>query len=249
MGSLPFALQLYTVRDHLEQDVPGTLQRVREIGYEHVELAGTHGLTPAEFKAALDAAGLHPISAHMGYEEITGEPQAVAEAAQTLGVDHVVVPCIDGAHTPDKEGWLTCARAMDAAGAQLREAGLNLAYHNHAHEFETYDGATVYDLIMGTAAPEHLAAEIDTFWVQYAGLDPVRLVEQYRDRCPLLHVKDMRDAEPKAFAEMGAGILDWPAIFEAAADGVAWYIVEQDTCPGDSLESAAVSAAFMARLQ
>ena len=248
MGRRPYALQLYTVRDHLAQDVAGTLRQVREMGYEHVEIAGTHGLSNGAFKGALDAAGLNAVSAHMGYEEITGDPRAIVEAAKALHVAHVVVPCIDAAHTADKEGWLHCAQAMDAAGARLREAGITLSYHNHAHEFETFDGEYALDIVMGASQPEHLAVEIDTFWVHYAGLGPTRVIEKYRGRCPLLHVKDMADAKSKAFAEMGRGILDWPAIFEAAAHaGVAWYIVEQDACARDSLESAAISAAFMAQ--
>lgn len=246
MGKLPYALQLYTVRDHLAQNVAGTLRQVSLMGYGHVEIAGTHGLSDGAFKRALDEAGLDAVSAHMSYEEITGDHRAVVEAAKTLDVAHVVVPCIDAAHTPDKDGWRHCAQAMDAAGARLREAGITLSYHNHAHEFEALDGEYVLDIIMGTAQPEHLAVEIDTFWVQYAGLNPTRIIEKYRGRCPLLHVKDMADAKSKAFAEMGRGILNWPATFEAAADaGVAWYIVEQDTCARDSLESAAISAAFM----
>jgi len=243
-----YALQLYTIRDHLAQDVAGTLRQVSEMGYEYVEIAGTHGLTDAEFKAALDAEGLNAISAHMGYEEITGDPRPVIEAAKTLHVDNVVVPCIDTAHTADKDGWLNCAQALDAAGARLREAGITLSYHNHAHEFQTFDGEYILDIVMGASEPQHLAVEIDTFWVHYAGLSPTRVIQKYQGRCPLLHVKDMADAKSKAFAEMGRGIFDWTAIFEAAAKaGVAWYIVEQDTCARDSLESAAISAAFMAQ--
>jgi len=91
MGRRPYALQLYTVRDHLAQDVAGTLRRVNEMGYEHVEIAGTHGLTDGEFKGALDAAGLNAISAHMGYEEITGDPRPIVEAAADAGVAWYIV--------------------------------------------------------------------------------------------------------------------------------------------------------------
>jgi len=248
MGNLHYALQLYTVRDYLEKDVAAALQKVRESGYTHVEVAGTHGLTAAEFKKWLDAAHLKAMSVHTGYEDVVNNTPAVVELANTLGVKYVAIGGIDRALTPDKEGWQACGRALDAGGARLREAGIILNYHNHAHEFDRIGGEYPFDILMGSASPENLAAQIDTFWVRYAGLNPAGLIARYAGRCPLLHVKDMLDIKSRAFTEMGNGILDWREIFAAAATaGTKWYIVEQDVCPRDSMASAAISAQFMAR--
>lgn len=246
MGKYPYALQLYTVRDHLEKDVRETLAKVKQAGYDYVEVAGAHGLSYADFRGALDGAGLKAISVMSGFDEATGKVEGVIEAAHALDVQYAVIPFTDPKEMPDKAAWLRRAAELDAEGAALREAGIRLCYHNHAHEFGKFDGEYAFDIIFGAASAENLAAEIDTFWVEYAGLDPVELIGKYRGRCPLIHVKDMRG---KNFAEVGRGRMDWGRILGAAEEaGAEWYIVEQDTCEGDSLESAAISAAYMGGL-
>ena len=247
MGSLPVAPQLYTVRDHLDKDPAGTLKRVKEIGYDYVELAGMAGMTAAECKQALDDIGLTPVSSHFGREALEDDLGGTIETCKTLGIDFAVLP---HASADDKDGWIAIAKMLDGAGAKLREAGIRLCYHNHAHEFKQFDGQYAFDLLYEIARPENLALQLDTFWVQYGKADPVEKIKQYAGRCPLLHMKDMApEGEQPIFAEMGKGIMDWPPILDAAkAAGVEWYIVEQDDWAGDSIESAAISAEFMAQL-
>jgi sugar phosphate isomerase/epimerase len=243
MGNLPFALQLYTVRDHLEQDFPGTLERVKEIGYDCVELAGYGSYTPAECKQLLDDIGLIPVSAHVGLHELSVDASSVIETLQTVGVKYA--PLSAGADSEDD--WREIARALEAAGAMLRAAGITLCYHNHAHEFEKIGDQYILDFLFDATKPDHLAAQIDTYWVKYGGEDPVAFIKKYAGRCPLLHIKDMTADEDPTFAEVGQGIIDWGPVFAAGAEaGVEWYIVEQDTCTGDSIDSARISAEFMA---
>jgi len=248
MPNPPFALQLYSVRDHLDRDLPGTLRRVKEMGYDAVETAGTHGLSTIEFRRALDIASLTPISAHVGFEDSALDPTAALSIARELGVTRVVVPWLGAAMCPDLDAWRLAGQKMGEAGAILRKEGIQLCYHNHAEEFEAIEGIRPYDIIFHEARPENLAAEIDTYWVKYAGEDPAELISQFVGRCPLLHIKDMSATGDRFFAEVGEGIIDWAPIFQAGrAAGTEWFIVEQDESRGDSLESAAVSAAFMQR--
>ena len=245
---LPFAIQLYTVRDHMEKDPVHTLKRVRTAGYQFVEVAGTYGMGMSGFETLLRNSRLTPISMHTGYDEVINTPERVIADAKTLNVKFVVVGGIDRALTPDKAGWIACGQALNEAGKTLKASGIQLCYHNHAHEFERIGEEYPYDILLNAAAPENLQAEIDLFWVAYAGLDPSRLVTKYSGRCPLLHMKDMLDKRSKAFAEVGSGILEWRKILDAAAPaGVQWYIVEQDVCAHDSLTSIQTSAEFMAR--
>jgi sugar phosphate isomerase/epimerase len=247
MASVPFALQLYTVRDHMEKDAPGTLKRVKEIGYDYVETAGFAGRSPAEFKNLLDAAGITSVSAHAGYDAITERTSEVIATVETLGVKYAVL----SSAADNKAGWLEVAANLDAAGAALRKQGIQLCYHNHAHEFVRYDGEYALDILLAATRPENVACEIDAYWVQHGGENPVAVIEKYAGRCPLLHIKDMTpdDAskpEPHTFAEVGQGVIDWRPIFAAGENvGVKWYIVEQDTCEEDSLKSAEISAKFM----
>lgn len=247
MAGVPFALQLYTVRDHMAKDPEATLKRVKEMGYDYVELAGTANLSPSDFTKLLSATGLTATSAHVGVEVVTTDTAKAASEMKALGIKYAVVPWAKG---EGKDGWANMGKTLSEAGAKMRQAGLQLCYHNHAHEFEKFDGAFAFDIMMNAAQPEYLAAEIDTYWVKFGKADPVAMIKKYKGRCPLLHIKDMTPGDAPTFTEVGRGILDWKAVFAAGRDaGTVWYIVEQDTCAGDSLESAAVSAQFMARQQ
>ncbi|MFA6242087.1 MAG: sugar phosphate isomerase/epimerase [Candidatus Hydrogenedentales bacterium] len=246
MATLPFALQLYTVRDHMDTDIPGTLKRVKEIGYDNVELAGLGPYTAEEYSYFLADAGLTAISAHFGFNEVVHETAMVAEAGDALGLAFIVMPWLGGELCPDMDAWVANIAALDQSGASLREMGITLCYHNHAHEFERINGKCIFDQIFDTASPENLSAELDTYWAKFGGADPVSTIKKYTGRCPLIHVKDMEAEEPRSFTELGRGIMDWKSIFAAARHAdVRWYIVEQDVCKGDSLESARIGAEFM----
>lgn len=246
MGTLPFALQLYTVRDHLEKDFAGTARQVKEMGYDYVELAGYGSLSQTEAKAALYEAGLTPVSLHVGVPDLEGDAQAAIDAVEMFGVSYAVVSA--GGETADD--WRRVAAALDNGGAKLEPHGAEVCYHNHAHEFvkipELGDGY-VFDFLMESTSPEHVKAEIDTYWVKDGGEDIEGVITKYAGRCPLLHIKDMTAGEPHTFAEVGQGIIGWASVFAAGhAAGAEWFIVEQDQCAGDSLDSARISAEFMA---
>lgn len=245
---IPYALQLYTVRDHLQINPASTLRKVKGAGYDCVEIADTVGLELPLFKKLIRDAGLKPVSAHLPYEKVVDDPEGAADYARLFEVDYLVVPAIDRGLTADRAGWVTCGKALGRAGAALRTAGIMLCYHNHAHDFEPVEKVYAIDLLIEGAAPEDLALELDTYWIQYAGLDPAAALEKYYGRCPLLHIKDMA-GKSRAFAEIGRGVIHWREIFDkGAAAGVKWFIVEQDTCSGDSIESARISALYLREL-
>ena len=249
MQEYPYALQLYSVRDHCEQDPEAALRRVKEIGYDYVESAGFYGLDAATYKALLDAVGLAAVSMHVGYELIAADIGEVQRQAQLLGVSYVVVPWLGAETCPDREHWMLAARQMNSAGAILRERGIHLCYHNHAHEFARVDGGMIFDLIFENSDAESLSIELDTCWAHVGGMDVPALLALHAGRVPLAHIKDckpMTGPETVVFAELGRGAMDWDAVLPAAkAAGAQWFIVEQDESEGDSMESAAVNAAFM----
>ncbi len=248
MAYLPIALQLYTVRGSLETDTENTLRRVKEAGYDHVEVAGLAHHTAQSFKALLDDAGLTAVAAHWGYEVVSTHLDRVVEEAGILGVRHAVVPWLGGEVCPDKAGWLKATEVMDRAGASLRKQGLQLCYHNHAHEFELIEGEYIFDLIFANSAPDHLASELDTCWAAVGGHDPVALIQEHSGRVPLLHIKDYKPGPPLKLAEVGTGCIPWDAVFAAGLKaGTEWFIIEQDETELDPLESVAISGDFIKR--
>lgn len=250
MARLPFALQLYTVRDHMEKDPAATLCLVKSMGYDHIELAGTGGMSAKALKALLEETGLNPVSMHVGYERIAGDLDEVIQELKTLELNFAVVPWLGSQVCPNKAAWLLGIQRMDEAGEQLRNEGIRLCYHNHAHEFEKIDGQTIFDLIFGNSAPENLAIQLDTCWAAVGGADPIALLKQYHGRVPLLHVKDYRPGDPPVLTEVGQGCMDWPAVLRKGRDaGALWNIVEQDDhFATDSLDSARAAAEFLAAL-
>jgi len=170
--------------------------------------------------------------------------------AETFGLTEAVVPWLGGEICSTREEWLAAVRTMDAAGATLRERGVRLAYHNHDHEFAALDGQTLFDLIFTNSDPAHLAIQLDTCWATVGGADAAALLERHAGRIATVHVKDCKAWAPGAcpvLTELGRGIMDWTRVLPAAkAAGARWFIVEQDESEGDSMESAAVNAAFMA---
>lgn len=247
METLPFALQLYTVRESLQRDPAGTLARVREAGYRHVETAGLLDQEPELFRAWLQDADLTPVAMHFPSEEVMGD---AARVAATLTAMHVRYAVVSWMKFDTKAEWLDAAAKLDAAGAYLRGQGFVLCYHNHEHEFARFDGETALGLLLANSAPEHLALELDTCWARVGGSEPAALLREQAGRVPLVHLKDYRmDDDQFSFAELGRGIMDWPPIIAAArAAGASWFIVEQDQTRMGEIESARVSAEFLLKL-
>ena len=242
------ALQLYTVRDEVGKDYAGTLKKVKEIGYDHVEVSTARPPAAAELKAMLDDAGLSACSIHAPMAGLESDLAKWIDFAQAVGIKELICPYMPEEYRQTKEGWLKVAGLMNGIGARCREAGLGLSYHNHSFEFQKFDGRCALDLFYENTEPENVHAQIDTYWVQHGGEDPVAYIRKCAGRMPILHVKDMADDQDRSFVEIGKGILDWPAIDQAAREaGVECYCVEQDRCwqDQDPIASSTTSLRFL----
>lgn len=254
----PIGLQLYSLRDQFSIDVNGTLDRVRDLGIQHVELAGTYKLAPEEFKKQLDAKGLKPISAHFGFDRFAKEPEAVAREAKALGVQYAGCAWIPHQDPFDEKTAREAAAVFNRAGEVLAKHGLKFFYHIHGYEFQPHANGTLFDLLMAETKPEHVKYEMDVFWVVHPKQDPVKLLEKYGSRFELMHVKDMRRGTPTGLltgksdvtndVALGTGLMKWPEILKAAqAAGVKWYFIE-DESPA-SIEQIPISMRFLERVK
>ena len=230
------ALQLYTLRVPAKDDLAGTLKKVREMGWEYVQWSGMPDLPAQGIRDALDAAGLKAISAHIGIEGFEQDFEGQVAFWKTVGNTDVAPGGMMGDCKDSLEAWKRGAVRLDAVGAKLREAGMRLSYHNHDSELGKFDGddRTKLDILMAETTPGNLCAELDLAWVKAGGAEPVELIRKYKDRCPMIHAKDLVKSKSLLtrsvrFMPLGQGILDWPAIFAAGKEsGVEWYIYEQD---------------------
>ena len=238
------AAQLFTLRDYLKtpDDIRASLARVREIGYTAVQVSALGPIAPDELQRVAAENGLEIVATHISYQRIVEEPQAVIDHHKLWNCRHVGI----GSMPPDYrsgDGFARFAAEASAAAAPLVEAGLTFNYHNHSFEFERFAGRTGLEILQEDSDPRVFSFEVDTYWVQHGGADPAALLRNLVGRMHVVHLKDMmvRDGA-QSFGEVGEGNLDWPAILAACRTAdIEWYIIEQDTCPGDPFDSLALS--------
>ena len=249
MARIPVALQMYTVRNQLKEDFDGTFRKVGGIGYAGVELTGIGPHTAKELKAFLDDLNLKVAGCHVGLGALQGDLDRVLDENLALGNSYLVCPALPQDRRGDEGCYVETARLLNEIGAKCRTRGLRLCYHNHSFEFQKFRGKNALDVLYESSDPDLVQAEIDTYWVQHGGEDPAAYIRKYAGRCPLVHLKDMEAGEERFFAEVGEGIMDFDSIFEASEKGgVAWYIVEQDQCRRDPLDSARLSFENLRRM-
>lgn len=245
------ALQLYTIRDQLQDPVTlgGVLSRVREIGYRAVEVAGLSPAARQNFGRELARAGLVAFASHSPLDQLRADPDGVAAESREWGCDFVVVPALpDAERTLD--GFRSFAAEAGELAGRLRRHGLQLVYHNHAYELERFGDRTGLETMLDATAPDALAAELDTYWLQHGGANPSAWIRRYSGRVPLVHCKDMAvDRGTPYQAEVGEGNLDWADILDACRDAkTKWLIVEQDESRRNPMESVAISYENLSRL-
>ncbi|MBA2482172.1 MAG: sugar phosphate isomerase/epimerase [Planctomycetes bacterium] len=252
MHASQIALQLYTLRDRCATaaDLATTIARVRKIGYTAVQISGVGPIPETEIVRICRGEGVAICATHEPGKTIVEEPQKVIDRLGALGCRHTAYPHPHIKPTTLDEA-LAIAAQLDRAGEALRKAGMVLTYHNHALEFRKFGGRTWLDILYSETDPRNLQGEIDTYWVQTGGGDPVAWCRRLYRRLPLLHLKDygIDDQNKPTMMEIGNGVLDWPAIISAADDaGTEWFIVEQDICPADPFDSITQSLRFLAQL-
>ena len=227
-------MHLYTMRDVLAEDYPGTLKRLAGIGYRTVGVSGRFDHSAEEIRGFADDAGLAIVLEHVGYARLSDDWAGALADVKTLGAQWAVVPSIPS-ELHSVEGFRTAAAAFTEAGKVARDNGLKLLFHNHGRDFDEVDWQVLYDILLDVD-PELLGFELDLYWAVDGGHDPAKLFQEHPGRFPALHVKDM--AEDGSWEDVGAGKLDFGAMFEhARAGGVEQWLVEHDK-PTDAWKSA-----------
>ena len=252
-------VQLYTVRTVLPQKPEETLNAIRAIGYQEVEAtyAGLDTLWPV-----LQASGLKPVSIHLDSKLVTqgniDDLSPIFDKLKQRGFQYAVFPYLPEPERGGIDVIKGISEKFNRAGEKCRAAGMSFCYHNHAFEFATEKGATLFQVMLDNTDKKLVAYEVDVFWVSVAGLDPVEMIQKLSDRVLLLHLKDKAEGTPvmykesvprTAFKEVGNGVVDWPKVLRAAAAAkVAHYFVEQDQTPGDPVDSLRQSFGYLSKL-
>lgn len=246
MSRIPVALQMYTLRDAAAKDFPGTLREAARIGYEGIELAGTGGMTARDLKELLGDLGLRIAGSHVGLADLEGNLMAALDYNAELGNPYIVCPWLPEDRRGSASAYASLGALFNRVGEACQTRGMTFCYHNHAFEFDVFDGKPGLDILFESSDPKLVQAELDTYWVQFGGHDPVAYLRKLSGRAPLVHLKDMTGDASRTFAELGQGVMDWDAILPACAEaGAKWLIVEQDSCQRPPLESVRISFDYL----
>lgn len=238
----PLGVQLWTVNAQMKDDIPGTLKKLKALGFDVIETAGLYGSTAQVLKGQLADAGLKARACHMNMGALStdidkhindtltlGAGWLVASSPKTPGPIDSTKPWVQAmSEAMTKDAYQQNAEIISQIVPKIEAAGLRFAYHNHPMEFDDFGGQSGLDIMLTGSDKARL--ELDLGWVAAAGHDPGAMIRKYKGRVDLLHIKDMvKDGDGYRSVELGKGIVKWKPAFEAAkAEGVKQFFVEQE---------------------
>ena len=247
--------QLYTVRNEAERDLPSVLEAIHKIGYREVETYWNVYTHPAaELRSMIADQGLRVPSGHFDYAGL----ESKIEYAKTLGVDYMICPMLPENMWYTLDGFKRAADQLNIWGEKVRQAGMQLGFHNHNYEFRRFGDTTGFETMTKIADPKLVCLEMDCYWMVEAGEDPLRMFERYGNRIQLLHLKDrkpgfptsqVKDAAAEHFTEVGSGTINWKPILAAAEkNGVKHFYAERDSGDLPPMQSLRISFQYLQRL-
>lgn len=242
-------VQLYTLRGEMARDVDATLRRVAQIGFTEVEFAGYFGKTPKHIHDLLAELKLTSPSGHMPYESLETNWHEVLDQAKAIGHEYVLIAWTPAEARTSLDDWKRIAEKFNRAGEAARRMGLTFGYHNHDFEFVPIDNTVPFDVLLAETDPALVTIEMDLYWTTLAGGDPLFYFQQYPGRFPLVHVKDLKKGDPPRMVDVGAGDINWKAIFARREQaGIRHYFVEHDE-PADPWASVSASYRYLRALE
>ena len=229
------SFQLYSARKF--PPLEGQLAYLSKLGFKNVEPYGGLFQNPEELKAGLKKYNLAAPTAHIGIERLRADVDGVAKIAKDFGIKEVIVPAVPvEERSASAEGWTKLGRELAGYQQKLAAQGIGFAWHNHSFEFAKLpDGSYPLDHMFAAAPGLHWEADIG--WIQWAGEDPVKWIDKYKDRVVALHIKDLApkgENEAEDFqADVGHGVLDWKRLMPSIkSPGVKYLVMEHDN-PND----------------
>jgi sugar phosphate isomerase/epimerase len=251
-------VQLYSFRNQIPKDVPGTLAAISKMGIREIEGGGTYGLPMDEYKQILAKNNLKMISIAADFNKLQTDLPAIINEAKAFGANYVT--CFWIPHKGDEftiDDVNKAISVFNAAGKTLKENGISLCYHPHGYEFRPYEGGTLFDHLVKNLDSKYANFEMDVFWIKHPGQDPVAILKKYPNRFLLMHLKDRKPgtegnqfgrADVESNVVLGSGDVGIAEIMKIAKkQGVKHFFIEDES--SRSLEQVPQSLAYLKSLK
>jgi len=249
MNSKTLAAQLYTVREFLKtpEDIERSLRKVKKIGYNAVEVSGLGPIEPARLKELVDEIGLNICATHNPFIRFKDDTEALIAEHKLWGCKYIGLGSMPQDYRTSIDGYHAFIRDISKPAKKIADEGLQFVYHNHKFEFQNYDGVTGMDILLNGTSPATFGFELDTYWVQSGGANPIDWIKKFKGRMKIVHFKDMAiKDDQQVFAEIGQGNLNWPEIIKTCRKThVEYFSIEQDKCFRDPFESLSMSYNYL----
>ena len=244
------AAQLFTLREEMKRGIEPVLMELKQMGWQGVQLSALpEGYDPQELASWLQKHQLQTAGIHISLKRLMEDLEGVLKEVELYHTKDIVCPFLPESYR-HKEGYLEVKETLNDIAKRARE--FRISYHNHDFEFDVKmnDQQTALEYLLDPMSDNHIYAEIDVYWVKKAGLDPLRYIQPYAHRMPLIHLKDMTHDAEETFAELGEGQIAFKPIIEWGEQaGVEWYIVEQDQCKHDPMQSLETSLTYLKQIK
>jgi sugar phosphate isomerase/epimerase len=211
------SVQTFAVRDEMDKDFPGVMNKLVGIGYEYVELYhhAYGGRSAAEVKKAMDNAGLKNSGCHVGIKDLENNLEETIAFLAESGCPHMIC---GWAEYPSALAPWERAKFFNQVGKKAKEGGLLFSLHNHRQEFTKAGDRYILDVLMENTDPALVGLEMDTYWAVKGGADPAAFQAKWKHRSPLIHLKDYNPKKNPDWATIGEGIIDFAAVIKAATE-------------------------------
>ncbi len=239
--------QLFTLRDYIQNydDCEKTFSYLNSIGINVIQISAIGPIPVKDVAYLIKKYNMDCCVTHISFDRMINELDTVMSEHSMYNCDTIGIGSMPERYRKSEQGIIEFIKDSSAVAHKLSENGFKFAYHNHSFEFYKFPGGkSIYEMLINETNPEEFTFIPDTYWYQYAGVNPADILKKIKRRVKVVHFKDYKvdsDGAPK-FAEIGNGNINWAPIYKACKDiGAGYIVIEQDTCEIDPRESMALS--------
>lgn len=228
MAKIPIGLELWSVRQQCEKELPAVLQAVAQMGYQGVELAHSYyGHDASAWRKLLEDNGLKSCGMHLGLPALQGEAfDKTVEIHKLLGTPYLIVASLPKKNLASVAATIETGKIFNELSARLKPHGMKIGYHCHGGDFAQVEGRTAWERF-GENTEADVLLQLDIGNCLGGGGDAIAMLKKFPGRSVTIHLKDHGG---KSDAVFGEGDVNWAEVFQICetTGGTKQYIIEEE---------------------